>query len=212
MSLYTWRLSKLQQHGVDKFYYLAFINNLDSILSRGILPKNIVSSLGIPYDSFAEEGVQRRRHQRDITLSDGSTVTIHDVVPLYLTTKTPTLYARKDIQHELFFIDISLNAICDENHEIAFSDGNAGASDTKFYGKLYMLENINWDVINAEYWTNFEDGRRKRCSEFLVYPEIEPDKFERIVVLTPKGQIQCQEIVENKNIDIPVDIDRDYFF
>ena len=137
---------------------------------------------------------------------------LHDLVPLYLTPRTPTLSIRRDIQSELFFLDISLDAVCDDLVPFAFTDGNAGSNNTKFFCNLGKLSEISWDVISARYWNDYDDGKRKRCSEFLIYPGIKPRYFERIVVLTAPLAQQCAATVKQSGVDLKVVVLRDYFF
>ena len=125
MSLSNWRKSKLAEHGITDFFYFSMINNLESLLKYGILPKNEVARRGWNYASFAEESVQDRRHVRKIQLSNQVTVTIHDVVPVYLVPRTPTLSARRESQNRIFFLVINTDVLAQENTDFAFSDGNA---------------------------------------------------------------------------------------
>ena len=70
MSLGDWRKSKLRDHGISEFFYFSMIENLESFLKHGILPKNEIIKQGWNYASFAEESVQDRRHIREIELSN----------------------------------------------------------------------------------------------------------------------------------------------
>lgn len=44
MSLGDWRKSKLRDHGISEFFYFSMIENLESFLKHGILPKTKLSS------------------------------------------------------------------------------------------------------------------------------------------------------------------------
>lgn len=205
-NLENWRRVRLAKAGIDTLFYLSLIDNLASILNFGIIPKNRAPT---SHRSFAEESVQERRHQRTIELSDRSHASVHDCVPLYFTPRTPTLYARRQLQPNMFFIDVSSEVLCDESVQFAFSDGNAGANATHFYRNLKDLDKIPFDVVQAEYWTDFPDGSRRRCSEFLVSPSVPPDYFRRIVVIDRTSFDRCASIVRER---IPIAIEPAYFF
>ncbi len=96
---------------------------------------------------------------------------IQDYVPLYLNPKNPMLYVRKHIQHNLCIIEVSLSIFLECDYLI--TDGNASSLSTKFFDSLESLDKIPWDVINSENWSNYEDGKRKRCAEVLIYPKVE---------------------------------------
>mgnify|MGYP000323085569 FL=1 len=139
MSLAEWRKKRLEAKNIQFLYNFSNIENLHSIIKNGILPKNFVNRSGIKTSSFAEESVQERRHNKTVELSDRSQVNLHDLVPLYFTPKTPTLFARKDIQSKIFFVEISVSLIYEEAQNFSFTDGNAGSDSTQFFRNLNDL-------------------------------------------------------------------------
>lgn len=212
MGLAEWRRAKIRKYPITEFFYFAMIENLDNLLRCGILPKNEVINNGWDYVSFAEETVQDRRHLREIELSNHSTVTVHDVAPVYLVPRTPTLSARRDCQDRIFFIVISAEILTEEHIEFAFTDGNAASKETKIFNSLYKLKNIPWDVLKADYWNDFPDGKRKRNAEFLIFPRIEPKYFQRIVICNPNLKNGCENSVQQTGLSLDVVLDGSYFF
>ena len=212
MTLKEWRRERLAEYNVNEVYYFGYIDNLASYLTHGILPKNDVDRKGIPHKSFAEEEVQERRHTKKIELSDSSQRRCHDLVPVYLVPLTPTLSVRRNIQDQLVFIVIDAEMICDEGIQFAFSNGNSGSAGTTFYRNLRQLSEIPWGVVRAKYWKDFEDGTRKRNSEFLIYPHITPNYFKKIVVNTELLRQAAQGIVFSRKLQIPVELDVTFFF
>lgn len=212
MPLADWIRSKLHEYNIHSFYYFSHKDNLENILEYGILSQNEVNNLGIEFTTFAEESVQVRRDERFIQITDGNRYNLHDLVPLYLTPQTPTLYARRNIQSDIFFCVIQSFLISDANINYVFSDGNAGSQATKFYYSLNFLNEIAWDVIHAERWVDFPDGRRKRNAEFLVHPKVPLDRIWRFVV----NNIQLKNKLENQlnrySIEKEVSVDQRFFF
>lgn len=198
-------------------YYLSFMGNLISIVERGVLSKNETHRRKMSAESFAEESVQDRRRNVNVALTSHRTVPLHDLVPLYLASKTPALSARRERRDELFFIDISLGALCDPSNEFAFTDGNAASLQTQFFRSLYHLDKIPWDVIKARYWSDLPDGRRRRCAEFLVHPSVAPRYFSRLVVASPNAAKTCASLLRqasNQSISqhLRIDVEPGYFF
>ena len=105
MSLSYWR--KTTAENCKKFpkflYYLSSKENFESIITNGIISKNEIKKKNVNYKSFAENEVQKRRSKIDINISDRTRRNLHDLVPLYFTPKTPTLYARQNNQYIFFF-------------------------------------------------------------------------------------------------------------
>jgi hypothetical protein len=212
MSLTDWRRSKLSQHHIVELFYFSMIDNLESLLQYGILPKNEMIKRGLSHASFAEESVQDRRHIREIELSNHTKATIHDLVPLYLVPRTPTLSARRAYQNKIFFIVINSDIVADEKTEFSFSDGNAASQETRFFNSLYKLKHLPWDVLKADYWNDFSDGKRKRNAEFLIFPSVPPKYFIRIIILNSNLQNHCKMLVQKFGSSIDVIVDSSYFF
>jgi len=181
-------------------------------LKYEILPKNQVVTRGWNYASFAEESVQDRRCVRKIQFSNQATVKIHDVVPVYLVPRTPTLSARRSEEHRIFFLVINTDVLAQENTDFAFSDGNAASQETLIFNSLYKLKYIPWDVLKAVYWNDFPDGRRKRNAEFLIFPKIESGYFKRIIICNPDLYNECNRLTRMRGFSIDVVIDASYFF
>lgn len=210
--LREWRCKMLNKYGLNFFWYFAFIDNLPTILKYGILSKNEADRKGLKCRSFAEQTVQIRRKSRDIHLTNRQAYTVHDLVPVYLCPKTPTLSARRTIQSDIFFICITSQILLEDNIEFAFTDGNAASSISKCYHDLKNLRKLPWEVINADYWNNYEDGMRKRNSEFLIYPNISASHFIDIGVFNAYAKAKAKKILLINNSPLNVEIRKDWFF
>jgi hypothetical protein len=206
------RRAKLEEYGIASFWYFARIENLDSILENGILPKNQVEQRRLQSHSFAEESVQKRRHYKQIQLTSGQKFTIHNLVPVYFCPKTPTLSARRNDQYRLIFTRIQSSILLDDGVEFAFTDGNAAHSQTRFFINLNQLSELPWEVIKAHYWNDLPDGKRKRSSEFLIFPRIPTNRFLEFGVSTEAACDRAKEIVARRNLQITVSVKPEWFF
>ena len=207
-----WRREHLRQYSITDFWYFAFIDNLPLILQHGILPKNEVERRGLKYRSFAEETVQARRHHHAICLTNLQLYTIHDVVPVYLCPKTPTLYARRDVQDQLAFVRVRSSVLLDDGIEFAFTDGNAASEQSNDFMDLNMLDQLPWDVIRAPYWNGLPDGKRKRNAEFLIHPRIPVSRIRELGVINEAAQVRIHGMLAQYNAPLAVTIQRDWFF
>lgn len=206
-------INKLQEYKIDYFYYFSYLENLESILQYGILSKNEVKNRHIKYKSFAMEDVQEKRDHISICLSSKISVNLHELIPLYLTPKTPTLYKVRNLRNEIFFAIIKSEIIIDDESEFGFTDGNATSPKTIFFNDLNDLSKISWNIIHANYWNEFgEIGRLKRCAEFLIYPNISIKHIEKIIVINQAVKKYVEDMVNNLNIKIKVECQASYFF
>ena len=207
----------LAKSPIRNLYYFSLRENLVSLVKFGILSKNEIRKRRISAGSFAEESVQSRRRNVDVVLTNHTKIPLHDLVPLYLAPKTPALSARRDRREELFFIDVSPDVLCGPGNQFAFTDGNAASSQTRFFRSLHHLDKIPWDVIQAEYWPDHADGKRRRCAEFLVYPSVTPRYFSRLVVVSPNAAKACASLLrrapnQSSGRQIGIEVEPGYFF
>ncbi|MGM0985020.1 MAG: DarT ssDNA thymidine ADP-ribosyltransferase family protein [Pseudomonadota bacterium] len=157
---------KLKEYGISSIWHITHRNNIKEIISKGLLSNSLAYQSEKPID-ISNQGVQRWRDKREPIYNRK----IHEYAPAYLNIKNPMLYVRKDMHDELCLIEISLAVL--SGHEFIFSDGNAAARDTHFFSNVNDLTKLPWDVLNASYWNDFPDGKRKRCAEVLIFPLIE---------------------------------------
>lgn len=105
-------------------YHMVSLSNLESILRKqAILSKESVLAQKIAYASIAEESVQRLRDRVYIwDFSERRWRSVHSYVPFYFAKRTPMLFRRKDVQHDIIFFEISRLILKDPG--VLFTDGN----------------------------------------------------------------------------------------
>ena len=135
------------------------------------------------------------------------------MVPLYFKAQTPTLSAIREQQENLFFCKVSiLKLISDPKIAFAFTDGNAASEYTRSYYDLKKLNELKWEVINSEFWTDKKDGKRIRNAEFLIYPKIKIEYIFEFSVNNQKLKAESENILLKNSIKIPVTVDERCFF
>lgn len=184
----------------DELYYIAHHENLGAILTHGILSHNEVKRRGLTPIDISAPGAQRWRNRPETVYNRP----IHDYAPLYFNPKNPMLFVRRRRQHELVILVVSKAVLIPGNH--VYTDGNAASATTAFANHRACSETAS-DVLKAEYWSTFPDGRRRRCAEVLVYPSIAPVHIARSVCSSPNLMAHIQ----GKH-RIPVSVDRSMFF
>jgi ssDNA thymidine ADP-ribosyltransferase, DarT len=210
--------SRISQHGIHGLYYFSLISNLDSILNYGILPKNTVERKGIQFEVFANQEVQKRRHWKTYKLKTNKAGNspglnhLHSLVPLYFTPRTPTLSAVREIQNDIFFIQVNPHIICSDDVSYCFTDGNAASGRTTCYTEIEDLDKLFWDIIHSVYWNNFVDGTRIRNSEVLIHPQVSTHYFNKLVVNNSQNQNIATEKLAKYNLQIECEINPSYFF
>ena len=91
---------------------------------------------------------------------------------------------------------------------VVFTDGNAASGAPRFFSDLRDLKKIDWECLNAASWTDFKDGKRKRCAEVLIPVWVPLSKLERAVV----NNAPLRDELVRQKWSTPVDVRPDWFF
>ena len=159
---------EFERWGINSLWHMTHIRNVPSIMRNGLLAHQSPKlQLMNPVD-ISDPDVQRWRTKVDPHFSRS----LHEYVPLYINPRNPMLFRRREMQREICFIEISVAAL--EGKAFIFSDGNAASHRTQFYNDVPDLRLLPWDVLQSSFWTDFDDGKRKACSEVLVPDIVEP--------------------------------------
>lgn len=159
----------------EYLYHMTHYNNLSRILEFGILSDELIRQEGIAINDISDHEVQERRENLEERIYGRR---IHEYAAFYVNPRNPMLFRRREIQAHIVILAISKNVL--HNHEHVFTDGNAASSATLFSASSSVLKNAE-EVLLGDYWTDYEDGKRRRCAEVLVYPSVEPEFIDHII-------------------------------
>ncbi len=194
----------LEKYQIQFFYHFTVYTNLRSILEYGLLAHTQAHKLNLVVGDISREGVQFLRGDKVVYRRP-----LHSYVCLYFSPKNPMLFNLKHLQDYLVMLAIRPEVIFDKN--TILSDGNAAAKSTNFYRDIAKLDKLNWTVINGERWSEFEDGKRCKCAEVLVYPRVGVENIAKVICRSEK-QVEaiCQKMPDEVNI--PVEVKPELFF
>ena len=180
---------------INFLYYLVSIDNLISISQSGLLCRNRVRGCVKTLD-IADINIIERRQRK--TIFDRSLL---DFVPLYFTPKNPMLFRRREIQDKIAILCLNKNLLLLEG--TVFTDGNASSMGTRCFRNPMDLENLDWDCIRAKWWSDFEDGKRKRCAEVLIPEQIPFLQVQKIITRTEDARSWVYETIgEKKKVEL----------
>lgn len=178
----------------QELYYLAHHENLGSIVERGIFSHALVGQAGVQHVDISQPGAQQWRALAEPVFG----CAIHAYVPLYFNPRNPMLFVRRHQQRDLVVLRVSVNAVKSAGQAL-FTDGNAASRATRFSTGFEVVEAAT-PVLEASYWSDFADGRRRRCAEALVMHRVEPHFIEGVacnnLALARHLQQQCGQAVQ----------------
>jgi hypothetical protein len=214
MSLAAWKREQLEKHGLRELYHLSSIDNLESILRRGILPRVAVD---FSFEDIADSRVLDCRRGKSINLGSAGHAGLHEVALLFFTPLTPMLYRvvhQQNRAESICIITVDPFALCDDGIASAFGDGNLANSATQSYYTMRKLDEVRWDVIWAAYWTDFEDGTRLRSAEFVVHPYVPTAAITGVVVSSTTARTRAERAIAiaTAHQALPVRIEPTLFF
>ena len=172
---------EFQKYGIHSLWHMTHRDNVESILRSGILSHSKAHRYLNPND-ISNHGVQVWRERLDPIHNRR----IHDYAPLYIDIRNPMLYVRKEMRDQLCLIEIALSVL--DGEDFIFTDGNAASRDTSFYNSQKDLNKMPWDVLSSRYWTDFSDGKRKKCAEVLIPEKISPEHISAVHCYSPVTQ------------------------
>jgi len=167
-------IGSFDQYKVSALWHITHQSNLPSIIKYGILSHNGVRRRGLGFSDISDSEVQKRREWQEPHFGRQ----IHDYAPLYLSPRNPMLSRRRELQNQLCILEIGLRVLTDRPFLI--TNGNAASGETTFYRSVAYLDRLPWEVLRAEKWQDYPDGKRQKMAEVLVYPSIPPKFIQRV--------------------------------
>lgn len=179
-----------QRYGIPSLWHITSRENVAAILSNGLMSRHRVLQRQVPLVDISEATVQDHR----VAKGTRNGLTLHDHVPLYFRARNPMLFCRRNRNASLCLLEIDTR-VCLLGG-VVFSDGNAASGSTQFYDHFSDLRFLDWQALDAVYWSNVPDGKRKRCAEVLVPHHVPVSLVHRVHTATAEtcGWLQLKGI------------------
>lgn len=202
-----------------RIYHFTHLRNLAGIIKGGLRSDAACRREGRTEVQIGSAGIRQRRLK--LPVGDvGPGGNVGDYVPWYFGPRSPMMFAlsRNNYEYqegfdEVVYLVSSVPKIVDLGGEWIASDRNAALSLAEFTDEEDSLrDHISWDVIGAQYWTDFADGADLRAAEFLVYESVPWEAVEAIVTKTEDTHGQVQTMVAGLDHSPPVYVRGQWYF
>jgi len=193
--------SQLNNYGIKYLYHMTHISNLRSIIENGLLSHNQAHNQNLVNEDISDLGVNDRRNRKEPIYGNN----LHDYVPFYFNPRNPMLYKRLALEDDILILKINPNIL--STNKFLFTDGNAASKYTTIYSRLENLGKLDWKCINDEYWNKHNDGKRKICSEMLIYDFVAVEDISAVCCNNLSTKEKVSRILQNINIDVIVNCD-----
>jgi O-acetyl-ADP-ribose deacetylase (regulator of RNase III) len=185
---------------VKSLYYITHIDNLNSILSQGILSHKAVEDSGMQYTAVYDKEIVSNRKMK-YTPSGKS---LWEYSNVYFQARNPMLYR---VVLEKGAKDIAVIALYPQVLQSSgayITDGNAANTMTDFYQYKDGIKVISgmWDTIQGEWWNSLDGSKRKIMAECLIPSVISPDSIHSIYVANYSNAEKVKALLTNREIPV----------
>lgn len=152
---------------IDFVWHLTHVDNLPSIFlsATGLLSKTYLAEQLGEFEDISLPQAQAFRERAEVFGEP-----LHNFVPTYICQRNPMMYLRRSEAASLVWLKIDVNKL--SVHDCYTADRNAASPRVRFF-KGVQANALNWNVIKANYWCDYADGKSLRCAELLVHKRID---------------------------------------
>lgn len=167
---------------------------------NGILARNQLAAAGVrDYEDFS---ISRAQSLRGEVAERQTGKKIHDFVPLYFVSHTPTLRHICFWQHEwdsTAILRLCLSLLADEHNGIHFTNGGCIYEGVEFYTRFEDLPQLRWDLLMGDYdelrkSVDSHELKLRTSAEVLVPETIDRSYIDYIAVRTKRAKRHLQSV------------------
>ena len=190
----------MQKLDIRNLYYITHIDNLPSILERGILSHERIEKEGLqPARIYNADIVNRRRKK-----NTPDQKSLWSYANLYFQPRNPMMYR---VVHENGAKDLAVISVTKEILQapgVFITDGNAANDPTQFYSLSDGLKMLGqqWEIIQNEGWNALDGSKRKIMAECLVPDSVSPEFINSIYVADEGTRARLSGMVGYRSISV----------
>jgi len=164
----------LTNTAIKSLYYITHVDNIPSIIEKGIMSHGEMDARGIPCTPIYDAQIVSNRKEKTTPAGE----TLWNYANLYFQARNPMMYRvmREKKMTEIGVIGVD-PAVMDQSSNIYITDGNAASWATEFYSVMEGRKALarQWKDVTASYWRESDGSKRKIMAECLVPQKISPE-------------------------------------
>ena len=186
-------------------FHFTDVRNLDSIIKYGLLCTNEKVKQGIKHQNIANQTIQERRADMDVTAGPGGKV--HDYVPFYFSSLNPmllTLLNHKNCDQDLIiYLCVKIERLDKDDAVFTRISANTAVPPT-FYDDTSHLDDLDWDLIHSRKWKmSTDEDKHKKMAEALIHSKVDISEIESIVVYNERIKDIVKKFFVQNGIEAP---------
>jgi len=188
-----------------KIYHILHYDKLPPVLENGFLYSDKTITANASSGTTIGMSSIKRRRLKECELSSHPGLFVGQCVPFYFCPRSVMLYlihkrnpeleykgGQSPIVHLVADLANTIAWANQNNKKWAFTSSNAGSFYFEDFCNLSQLNEINWDAVNAKYWSSC---REEKQAEFLIEDYFPWNLVEQIGVISTEYYI-----IVNKNL------------
>ena len=185
---------------VKGLYYITHIDNLRSIVERGVLAHAVVERDGVQFTPIYDAKIVSLR--KDKNTPNGES--LWNFANFYFQPRNPMMYR---VVHEKDREDLAVvcvNPAIIGGSGVLITNGNAASQRTQFFASGDGMDVIReqWSTIQSEWWNELNGSKRKIMAECLVPGHVGPEMINTIYVCSAEAQTRAKSQMGNARIPI----------
>ncbi len=190
----------MRKLAIRNLYYITHINNLPSILEKGILSHERIEQEKVRSTRIYNADIVNSRKEK----STPDQKSLWSYANLYFQPRNPMMYR---VVHENGAKDLVVVSVAKEILQtpgVFIADGNAVNAPTQFYFPSNGLKILRqqWKIVQNEWWNTLDGSKRKIMAECLVPNSVSPEFINSVYVADEKTQSRLSSLVGYRSIPV----------
>lgn len=185
---------------IKSLFYITHINNISSILERGILSHAKIDGRKIPFTPVYDSSIVSNRKEK--TTPEGKS--LWEYANVYFQPRNPMMYRviHEQDKQNLAVVGVSPTVLKDA--KVLLTDGNAANQPTRFYPVADGLKALQqqWEIIQGDWWNDLDGSKRKIMAECLIPEQIRPEYVHSIFVADHSTKKRVEAMIGQHKIPV----------
>lgn len=190
----------MQKLDIQELYYITHIDNLPSILARGVYSHEKIEAEEVHSTTIYDPDIDNRRNQ--ITAPDKRS--LWSYANLYFQPRNAMMYRvvhEKDAKN-LAVVGVNKKVLNEQG--VFITDGNAAHETTQFHYPAKGLEVLRqqWSIIQNDWWNRDDGSKRKIMAECLIPEHVKTEYIQTIYVANNSVRDAVKEKIVNSHVTV----------
>jgi len=181
-------------------FYITHIDNVASIVERGLLSHGEVERQQVPFTPIYDESIVGRRREK----STPQGKSLWDYANVYFQPRNPMMYRVIHEKNIDSLAVVAVRAAIMQAEGVIITDGNAANAPTKFFDYVEGMKAIsaNWKTIQNDWWSAEDGSKRRIMAECLVPGQIDREYIEAVYVPRLETKEKLDRVLRGRRVNI----------